>query len=444
MLEHAGSRPSPGAAFQAEADAMMLRIGPLLGYGAAVAALLWWPLDLLIFADYPATLRAFAVFRGGVALFCAVSAFVLPRLKRVRAYPAHTLTLAIVLVLGWIAYWMSSTVDGGWNSLAFLYLAPFGTTVVIVPLRGRLLAQTMVCAAIPVGWYLNPASPLTRLSELITLSYTLFSAGAALLIGHEFWRQLHRNHVQAVELAAQRQELAAAARDLSKRVAERTADLSKLRQYAQAAREQERRALGRDLHDGLGQELVAMRLAVSMARQSAAEQDDGVRAALELVDQQAVASQSALRGLLADFRAALLDELGLVPAVRAMALEVGHGAGIEVHFDASGLEGDVRAELGIALFRVAQEALNNVSRHARASAVRVTLVGDDERVRLEVSDDGVGLPATGAPDGRYGLAGMRERMDLLGGQLELRGTGALGGVTVVATAPRVAAKEVWR
>jgi signal transduction histidine kinase len=431
----------PAAGFEAHADEMMVRGGRLLGLCAGAAAVLWWPLDLLIFAAWPQTLRAFAIFRAGVFVFCVGGALVLPRLGWARRRPAATMTGAIAAVLGWIAYWMSSTVDGGWNSLAFLYLAPFATTIVIVPLRQRVAAVSAVCAAVPVGWFLKPGSPLTPLNEFITLSYLAFAAGAALLIGHGAYLLLRTVHRQAAELDSQRQELAEAARDLGKRVAERTAALSELRKHAQAAREQERRALGRDLHDGLGQELVAMRLAVSMARQQAG--DGEAREALEVVEEQAVAAQSALRGLLADFRAALLDELGLVPAVRAMALEVGHSAGIDVRFDAAELDGEVRAELGIALFRVAQEALNNVSRHAGAGRVAVRLGGDGQQVRLAVLDDGVGLPPGGPPEGRYGLEGMRERMELLGGTLSL-GEGLEGrGVAVRASAPRTAPTEAW-
>ena len=181
-----------------------------------------------------------------------------------------------------------------------------------------------------------------------------------------------------------------------------------------------------------------MRLAVSMARQQAGDAGES----LALVEEQAVAAQSALRGLLADFRAALLDELGLVPAVRAMALEVGHAGGVDVSFDASALDGEVGAELGIALFRVAQEALNNVSRHAAATRVAVQLSGDEAEVRLAVLDDGVGMPSGAAPTDRYGLAGMQERMELLGGTLEL-GEGLDGGVGVRAAAPRVAPAEAW-
>ncbi|MCO4770486.1 MAG: sensor histidine kinase [Deltaproteobacteria bacterium] len=429
------------AGLEANAARLMARGAPALGLIAGICVVVWWPLDLLIFDAFPETLRAFAIFRVGAMAFCLGTSLLLPRFHWVRRHPALVTTTVIALLMGWIAYWMASTDDGGWNSLAFLYLAPWTTLVVLVPLKQRALSVAAVTAAVPLGWFLNPASPLTRLSEFITLSYSLFAAATALAVGHALWLLLEANYAQAEELAAQRQELAAAARDLGKRVAERTAALRELRKHAQAAREQERRALGRDLHDGLGQELVAMRLAVSMARQSAGE-DAGLEDALELVDRQAVASQAALRELLADFRAALLDELGLVPAVRAMALEVGHGIGLNVDFDASELEGDVRSEAGIALFRVAQEGLNNIRRHAQADNVLLRFSGDDGAIRLEMQDDGVGMPDGGVPADRYGLAGMRERVELLGGTLEV-GNGERGGVTVKAEVPRQAHREPW-
>jgi PAS domain S-box-containing protein len=186
------------------------------------------------------------------------------------------------------------------------------------------------------------------------------------------------------------------------------------------AQEAERRRLARELHDELGQVLTAVSLNLQAAKADAAP------AALPRLEEAAQTVQLAIgqvRDLSLDLRPPMLDLLGLESALRWYAERQGVRAGFSVRL-AGGLEGRLPPDVETALFRVAQEALTNVARHALARRVEVEVRRHDGRVRMLLRDDGVGFD----PDstrvradrgGSFGLLGMQERVQLLGGRLDL-------------------------
>jgi signal transduction histidine kinase len=138
-------------------------------------------------------------------------------------------------------------------------------------------------------------------------------------------------------------------------------------------------------------------------------------------------------------RPPLLDDLGLLPALRGLVDDFAGHRRIDVRFDALAVLPPLAENAEVALFRALQEALSNVARHAAASAVTVTLRADSVAVTLFVSDDGRGLPAdsqlsAGAERSGSGLEGMRERVALLGGRVSVENR-ATGGVEVRVTVP---------
>ncbi|GGS98390.1 sensor histidine kinase [Nonomuraea spiralis] len=195
------------------------------------------------------------------------------------------------------------------------------------------------------------------------------------------------------------------------------ADLQRSRERMLAAREEERRRLRRDLHDGLGQTLSGLAMTVNMARLSlrtSPEAADGLLGELR-TGMDAVTGD--LRQLVYGLRPPALDDLGLAAAVRALAGPDGSAAEVVTEGDLTGLP----AAVEVAVYRIAQEALTNVRRHARATRVRVELRREPGALRLLVADDGVGLPPGHRPG--VGLASMHER------------TAELGGICLVTGAP---------
>jgi signal transduction histidine kinase len=200
-------------------------------------------------------------------------------------------------------------------------------------------------------------------------------------------------------------------------LADRQRELTDLSARLMAVQEDERRRLARDLHDEFGQSLTAVNAYLWLIeRQTPEEQGEQRRRAAEarrLVNR----TLGAMRALSQLLRPAVLDTLGLLPSLDALLKTFGASHGIATSLTADGLPERLPQELETALYRVAQEALTNVARHARAKRVRVALAALGEELRLEVEDDGVGLPPSASTTGGTGLVGIRERVRALGGQL---------------------------
>jgi signal transduction histidine kinase len=180
--------------------------------------------------------------------------------------------------------------------------------------------------------------------------------------------------------------------------------------------EDERRRLARELHDGLGQTLTALKhRLVQLGDAVQPEGRERLDAAIALCGD-ALEDTRTLSRLL---RPPILDDLGLEPALRALARTLGESSGLAIDVQVEGLP-PLDDDLQTLVFRVAQEALNNTAKHAQAQEVLVRLVARGGFLQLQVVDDGRGCdPEQMLRSGGSGLGGMRERLRFYGGQLEL-------------------------
>jgi two-component system CheB/CheR fusion protein len=247
----------------------------------------------------------------------------------------------------------------------------------------------------------------------------------------------------ARDLTTQRESadaLEAAHSDLERRVRARTAELEdEIKSHASAketvtnllhrvvnAQEDERRRIARDLHDHLGQQLTALRLALERHQLKG---DEAARADLDEALGLTRQIGKDVDFLAWELRPAALDELGLAAALPHFVNEWSLHVGVPAEFHLHGFEGgQLPPTTEIAFYRIAQEALNNVAKHAHASRVDVLLAGDSGYVVLVVEDDGVGFDFTDAGrDGRgLGLAGMQERASLVGASVQIESTPGKG------------------
>ncbi len=217
---------------------------------------------------------------------------------------------------------------------------------------------------------------------------------------------------------------AAVAVDLSARVAG-----DALRRVVEA-QELERRRLARELHDQTGQELTSVLLglkAVEEAR-SGAERAE----ALAAVREQVVETLHDVRRLAVELRPKALDDFGLVPALERLRDTFAEQTGMRVDLE-SRIRERLPTDVETALYRIVQEALTNVVKHARATAVSIVLAPKDRAVTALIEDDGRGFSPDGSGDG-LGLLGMGERLALLGGRLKIESSHG-AGTTIVAEVP---------
>jgi signal transduction histidine kinase len=201
----------------------------------------------------------------------------------------------------------------------------------------------------------------------------------------------------------------------------------RLRHALQAA-EEERRRWARELHDETLQALGGLRLGLAAA---AREPDpDVLRERVREAVDQIQGEVANLRAIITDLRPAALDQLGLQPALEALVQRVASTQGLEIEadLDLRPLDPDVET----AVYRLAQEALTNIARHANATAVRLRVRAGDGRTELEIADDGRGFDTTADAAG-FGLRGMRERVGLVGGTLDI--DSGPGGTRIRASIP---------
>ncbi len=194
-----------------------------------------------------------------------------------------------------------------------------------------------------------------------------------------------------------------------------------------AAQELERQRLARELHDETGQALTSILLGLKQLE--GAESPEAVTALRELV----VATLQDVRRLAVELRPKVLDDFGLVPALERLTSGFAEHTGIAVDLEASAIGERLPVEVETAIFRIVQEALTNVVKHAHAQRVSVLVTRAAGRIKAVIEDDGTGFDPA-ATDGGVGLIGMRERIELLDGSLVVE-TSRTSGTTIAAEVP---------
>ncbi|MEZ5565284.1 MAG: CHASE3 domain-containing protein [Gammaproteobacteria bacterium] len=274
--------------------------------------------------------------------------------------------------------------------------------------------------------------PNTFRTRFATLVSSLLAIGLLLVIIRMFMRQA----------AFQRAEADAAydeAQRMQNLVDERTSELSRLSSHLQEVSEREKAELARNLHDELGGLLTAARMDISWLLGATATMDPEIHKKLEQVNDGLTESMDIKRRVVESLRPALLDHFGLPTALQNYFDESCKKAGLTCNTNIPEEMADLPQDLAIALFRVGQESLTNIIRHAKARNVHMSVESHGEIVRVIVVDDGVGMDLN-SPTFRasHGITGMRHRVNALGGTFKLSstpGTGTRLEITVPSTPP---------
>jgi PAS domain S-box-containing protein len=250
--------------------------------------------------------------------------------------------------------------------------------------------------------------------------------------------------IECIEGVEQMPTVAEDARDHAESVPSPRIDSAELRYSEEArvrllrrlviAQEEERRRIARDLHDHLGQQLTSLRLKLEAVRTVTAGFPD-VQATLTQADALLTRIDGDIDFLSWELRPAALDDLGLKAVLENYVSEWSQHAHVPARFHVEGLGNErVAPEIEATLYRIAQEALNNVARHARAQSVGVLLERRGRTLSLVIEDNGVGFDTSTISNTMIGLVGMRERAAVVGGSFDIEPT-AGGGTTVLARVP---------
>jgi signal transduction histidine kinase len=185
------------------------------------------------------------------------------------------------------------------------------------------------------------------------------------------------------------------------------------------AQEEERKRISRELHDVIAQSLVGINVHLSVLTQGSAVVSETLRQ--QVSDTQILVKKAVtiVHDFARELRPTMLDDLGLIPALEAFMNEYMANTGISVSFKACAMIDQTTTMVRTALYRIAQEALTNVARHAKASHVEVSIESVQNVIRMTIQDNGKGFVVSGKAvskkKGRLGLVGMRERVEMIGG-----------------------------
>jgi len=226
---------------------------------------------------------------------------------------------------------------------------------------------------------------------------------------------------------------------LEQRISERTAALAEayekihnFAQHQQKVKEDERQTMAREIHDELGQSLTGLKLGLAWLDRKIDPQQTDLKKKIASLTDQAGTTIDTVRKITRELRPGLLDDLGLVAALEWQTNEFSKrfDTPCEIYLDIGDFQ--LNSEAGLALFRICQEGLTNVSRHAQASKVAITMSRNDLSVDMKISDNGVGIDQqqVAAPKS-FGLLGMRERLFPLEGSLKIKGKRGKGTTVAV-------------
>ena len=275
------------------------------------------------------------------------------------------------------------------------------------------------------------------------IRFTRVLIGLATLLGIAFLiasgtlleRNVRRREAEAAALDARNHEL-------DEIVKERTKNLSALSSHLQNVREAEKSALARELHDELGGLLVATKMDLMWLRRKLDNGDPQLGERWTRVLKSLDEGVELKRRIIENLRPTLLDNLGLVAALRWLVSETGRRSGLSCHEEYSEEDlADLSPEANITIYRVVQECLTNIMKHARAGKVDVELRSNERDVRLIVQDNGQGIDPSrvGVPQS-YGIASMQHRVAALGGTMSIARAPTGRGTRVEVTIPRERAR----
>jgi signal transduction histidine kinase len=298
----------------------------------------------------------------------------------------------------------------------------------------------------PTGWALiteeewemvtSPSLQLTQMAPLVIVPAFILALLALWFVASRIVQPLQKLESKAAALAwgdfetikepvggiSEVQHLQMELTEMSRKVKAAQEGLHDYIGAITSAQEEERTRLARELHDDTIQAVIALKQRVQLAQKSVKDQNGK----LTLRELESLAEQTIenLRRLTRALRPIYLEDLGLVTALEMLVREVSQNSSLSVGFQKIGEERRLSRDVELSLYRIAQEALNNVVKHSKADHADLKIIFEESEIQMEVSDNGSGFivpnsPTEFAPNGHFGLLGVHERVDLIGAKLQI-------------------------
>lgn len=301
-------------------------------------------------------------------------------------------------------------------------------------------------AIAPIGWALiteeewemvsSPSLQLTQMAPLVIVPAFLLALIALWFVASRIVQPLQKLEAKSAALAwgdfeaikesvggiSEVQHLQMELTEMSRKVQAAQEGLHDYIGAITSAQEEERMRLARELHDDTIQAVIALKQRVQLAQKSVKDQSGKqTLKELESLSEQTIDN---LRRLTRALRPIYLEDLGLVTALEMLSREISQNSDLSVDFNKTGQERRLSHEVELSLYRIAQEALNNVVKHSKAECAELKITFGDSVLQLEINDNGSGFitpnsPTEFAPNGHFGLLGIHERADLIGAKLEI-------------------------
>jgi signal transduction histidine kinase len=300
-------------------------------------------------------------------------------------------------------------------------------------IRNVALLLTSALMALLSIWWVGDVLILRRVRALVTASRRLASGDLAARIGKSGTRD-ELSHLTGVfdEMAASLQMRLEREAQVLASLERSREQLRRLAAHQQGVREEERIRIARELHDRFGQALTLLKMDLSwLKRQGVLDASQAIQkmnAMSEVIDE----ALKILHAVTSELRPGILDDFGLAAAIECQIEEFGNRSGIACRMESNGFEPVLPKELATALFRIFQETLTNILRHAGADRVTVRLEATDGQLQLQVEDNGRGITEAQINDPQaYGLLGMQERLHPWNGRVSFEGLPGEGTTVTV-------------
>ena len=404
-------------------------------FGASVVAIvlliqdiLLWPTDYLVYPAGSSSLSAVLKLRLMVAAACTITLVGLKFVDILRRRPVLFTMVMLTISMAYAGWLFGKSVDMKSPLVYQIYSMPMATILIIVPLGLRILTSTLLTSVYLTAFFMVRPKLFTLYDAGGPIIWLLAAVSGAVVVGHVFyvllWSNFHKHHL--LDKAAQERN----------RILNRQAeDISALVEQLDSIEERERLNFAQEIHDELGQVLAGLRMEVDhlhmlVDRKNMNRVPESFKRLNKLFD----SMNNSIHFIIQKLRPGELEKMGLIAMIERGCITFQKRYGLLCNITINIEEESLSQTQVTNLYRIIQESITNVAKHANASMVDVELSNKGDVDILKIRDDGQGFDIQQIKDGTFGLAGIRERTRQINGSMQIN-TAKGKGTEIIITFP---------